>query len=96
VRRGYCLSATYCIWFGYGTLVVICVTYWIINRCMKPIPVAVILSLMDAVSRVEFKTQQECCSISIIYRTCTGQLHNKGIMVLLNNSEAETTTMFNS
>jgi hypothetical protein len=50
----------------------------------------------DAASRVESKTQQEYIHVSIIYRTCAGQLHNKGIMVLLNNSEAETTRMFNS
>jgi len=57
---------------------------------------AVILGLMDAVSRVESKTQQEYIHVSIIYRTCTGQFHNKRIMVLLINSEAETTRMFNS
>jgi len=58
--------------------------------------VAVILGLMDAVSRVDSKTQQEYLHVSIIYRTCTGQLRNKRIMVVLNNSEAETTRMFTS
>ena len=63
---------------------------------LKPIPVTVILGLMDAVSRVESKTQQEYLLVSITYRTSTGQLHNKRIMVSLNNSEVETTRMFNS
>jgi hypothetical protein len=50
---------------------------------------------MGAVSRVESKTQQKYLNVSISCRTCTGQLHNKGIVVLLNISEAETTRMLN-
>ena len=84
------------VWREVSSDLLVMIYVLIINRFTKTIPVAIYLGLMDPVWQVESKTQQEYLHVSFIYRTCTGQLYNKGIMVLLNNSEAETNRMFNS